>query len=457
MAVFNVSVIKFYFKNICEFLLEFLFIRVLFVALSILFYLICLHIAQNRYKAVGLLLKCQKILSEFQAGIIGNFIDRYCNKVCLTKTDELFDSYFKSSKSKRYRAEFCRYGKSYASRIKFPKKVDDVVRQGDLIVLKPYLCNREKGVLLIKYNDSFERFLALFDLKKISKMYRIVLEPSTWGYQDVALGLFRGLNTDVIVQAQCEEDFDYIKGIKDNLIPIRIGAGDWGDADLFTRGVKEKKYDVIMVASWQLLKRHKLFFTALSKIKPYLTRVCLVGYPTEGRTKNDIITDAKTIGVNDLIDIFENITPVQVARKISMSKISVMLTKREGASKVIYESLFCDVPVLLSNKNRGVNRAIINSQTGTLSSDKNLANNILRMTDNYKCFSPRDWAIENTGYLNSFERLNNLIKEISIENEEKWTQNLFMKKNAPNPIYVKDKERLLADQEFLVLEKLLVC
>lgn len=456
MPKINIPIIKYYLKSSGESLLSLSLTRYIFAIGCLLFNFVFRHIIPRHYLAIKVMLKCQKILSEFNPGLPYNIVESYCRKLNEYDCKNILHSFRDSTISKKYKTEFLRYGKRYASRLKYPRTNDNESRQGDLLLLKPYLGDNEKGVLLIKYNDSFEKFISLFDIDQISQRYRIVLEPSTWGYQDVVFSLFRPLNTDIIIQSQCQQDFEYIESLGGNLWPIHIGAGDWTDLDLFMINTTKKKYDIIMVASWQLLKRHRLLFDTLATIKSSISKVCLVGYPAEGRTLDDVKADAKRRGVLDIIDFFENISPKDVAGKICMSKVSIMLTKREGASKVVYESLFCNVPVLISSTNRGVNRNIINPQTGVMSSDLDLGFNIAHTIKSYRNFSPRDWAIKNTGYLRSHEILNHFVREISITKGENWTQDLFMKKNIPNLIYANDTDRLIANNEFSKLENLLI-
>lgn len=104
------------------------------------------------------------------------------------------------------------------------------------MVLKPNLGEKEKGVILIQYNESLKKFASIFDIINLSKYYRFVLEPSTWGYCDPSILLFLGLCTDVIVQAQNYLDYEYIKSLNSNLIPLRLGAGDWIDSNRFCTG-----------------------------------------------------------------------------------------------------------------------------------------------------------------------------------------------------------------------------
>jgi len=132
-----------------------------------------------------------------------------------------------------------------------------------------------------------------------------------------------------------------------------------------------------------------------------------------------------------------------------------MLSKREGASKAIYESFFSDVPVILTEANIGVNRDHINKYTGVCSTDEELSQKILFMVENYRSFSPRRWALTHTGYKISNKILNNTIKTMAIINREQWTQDIYKKKNYTNAIYVYENDRKQVDHEIMQLRKYL--
>jgi len=422
--------------------------------LSSAIYLIFLfinYIIRKEFKAYAIVCKYNRIIYNYSLNGKNNILQRIIKQKTLenlTGVNSLLDNFLNRRRSKIYRLEFFKYGVDNCLRLRYPKENDDPKRQGDLLVLKPYIGKNEKGVVFIKYNDALEKFISLFDSSKVARDYYIVLEPSTWGYQDIVFMYFVGLGTDVIIESQYQRDYDYIASLRSNLKPIRIGAGDWVDPAIFYPISPVKLYDFVMIASWQRLKRHDLFFRALAKIKSEVSRVALIGYPAGGKTLKDIEREALRYNIKDKVTFFERISPYEVRKILSESKASIMLSKREGANRAIYESLFCNVPIILTDQNVGVNREIINNQTGILSRDEELHNNLLKMLIDYKKFNPREWALKNTGYINSTRKLNDFLKKIATENGEDWSQNIFTKKNLPNATYVFESERQEAEKEF---------
>jgi glycosyltransferase involved in cell wall biosynthesis len=290
----------------------------------------------------------------------------------------------------------------------------------------------------------------------VGQHYRVVLEPSTWGYRSPTILFFLGLPTDVVVQAQHAADYQYIQSLAANVIPLRMGAGDWIDDDRFqSLPFREKIYDIVMVASWQRIKRHALLFDAMQKCGDRLTKVALIGYPSSGRTKNDILREAREYRVEGKIEIFQQVSRADVSRIIGQSKIGVMLTLREGANKGIYECFFSGVPVVISERNIGVNREHINQYTGVVASDDDLPGKIGSLLETIHDYAPRQWAVKATGYKNSTRLLNDCLKRCALGNGEEWTQDIYAKKNDTNARYVRANDQEAADRAVAHLRHLL--
>jgi hypothetical protein len=113
----------------------------------------------------------------------------------------------------------------------------------------------------------------------------------------------------------------------------------------------------------------------------------------------------------------------------------VLLSRKEGPNKAIVEGLFANVPAIVYENFVGGARAKINWQTGILSSYEDLPKKIEYMLDHLPDFSPRAWALQNTGSRNASFKLESLIQEIATEKNEKWIGSLEEKVNVPNLAY----------------------
>jgi len=365
----------------------------------------------------------------------------------------IVQAYLVSPEGRRERHRYMQYGFPYSVAMKIPKENDVVTRQGNLVVLKASdPRGAEKGVLYLQYTESIRPFVAMFDVQRLATHYRLVVEPSWWGYQDVNFLLLAGIGMDVTVQAQDEVDFQVVQRLGGKLTALRLGAGDWIDGDVFTPSIDvPKEFDFVMVANWSPVKRHTVFFDALRKASLQDSPVALVGYPWEGRTRKTIERLAQQYGLSN-VSIFESVPRTTVARIVASSRVGVMLTRREGANRGIYECFFCDVPVVLYRENRGVNKAHINEQTGYLASDSELPD-VLRMAlDGEQKREPRSWALRNTGYANAWHALNECLRESALSRGEPYERPIARIFSTPGAAYVSedDRVRLLPEYERLV-------
>jgi len=372
-------------------------------------------------------------------------------------TNPIRDSYSRGESANETRSMFKGFGTNHAVRLRYPRENDFPERQGDLVILKAPGENGEKGVILITYNEAFERAAAMFNLERMAEHYRFVLEPSFWGYQNPAILLFLNLNTDVIIQCPSRIDYDFIKEVGRNFIPIRVGAGDWVDEAAFPEidPTARRDYDLIMVANWLPYKRHRLLFQHLTTMTGEIKRVALVGYPTGGYTREHIERDAEYYAIRKNIDIFEQIPFADVLALLRRSKVAVMLTRREGANRAFYEALFSDVPVIVTKESRGMNWDHVNSETGCFTDDNELANNILKVHAYRHLYHPRAWALKNTGARRSSTLLNEVVRQAATSKGEPWTVDVAPKKNGPNALYLNDTTRIMLEPAYKNLEQFL--
>lgn len=329
-------------------------------------------------------------------------------------------------------------------RLRKPRPQQDPERQGNLMLLKTAdPATGEKGVLLAMYSPTLPELAAVFDHARLVQDYRLVLEPSTWGYQDPAFLLYLGCDADVVVLAQRRQDFEYIADHGRNLRPLRLGAGDWVDPDRFHPSPSGAfDFDVVMVSAWDPIKRHDDLFEALQTIRVRhgrTLRVALIGYAMRW-SRDRIERMMRHWGVADQCRIFELIPPGEVADIVSRSAVSVLLSHREGANRAIYESFFCDTPVLVPRNHVGVNLDHVNEATGMLFDDDSLALTLLTAIDQRAHFRPRAWALANTGWENSTRRLNESLKDLATRRGEPWTRNIAARKNEPNLRYARAGE-----------------
>jgi glycosyltransferase involved in cell wall biosynthesis len=347
--------------------------------------------------------------------------------------------FIRSEKARELRRVYGAFPLEHRVRLRFPND-NDPERQGDLIVVKAYdATTGERGVMLVKYSEAILAMAAVYDLGALASRYMLVLEPSWWGYQDARFFLYLGSDLDVLVQSPRQEDFDFVASLQTNLVPLRVGAGEWGDSGVFhpRAAGKDATYDVVMVAAWDPFKRHEVFFRAAAKLKRErgrALRFALIGYDM-GWSREPIERLLRQYDLQCDCTIYENIRHEEVARVVAESRVSLLLSQREGANKAAYESMFCGTPVIVYRHQCGVNREHVNARTGMLADDDELADAINYVLDHAEDFDPRSWALENAGYPNATTKINAALAEMAGHRGCPWTTDIVAKKNAPNLRY----------------------
>lgn len=369
----------------------------------------------------------------------------------------------RSDEARRMRGRVREY--SLDSRVRFRPPDWEVEKrnprsQGQIFALKPSNPDTaEKGVLLIKYTKAIRRFVALFDVASVVSNYTLVLEPSSWGYEDSTFMFYLGSDAEIVVQAPYERDYRFLREFDQNLVPIRIGAGDWVDATVFRkREDVTEEFDIAMVSSWHPLKRHKDLFAVIPEVEEALKRklrVALVGYPA-GWTSERIRKLSKKYEVEDRCRIYESVPHEKVARILAGSKVYVLLSRREGANKALYESLFADTPVIVPKGHRGINDKHIGKETGTRFQTGELGAALVDVLRDPSRFSPRKWAEEHTGYRNATRKLNDLLRNKAHRENRPWTVDIVPKVNAPNQEYTSAGVRERLDPVYESLKEYLL-
>jgi glycosyltransferase involved in cell wall biosynthesis len=348
--------------------------------------------------------------------------------------------FIRSPKGRELRKLYGSFPMEHRVRLRFPRTDLDPERQGDLIILKPYdPATGERGVLMVMYSEGILALAAVYNLAALASRYTLVLETSGWGYQDVRFFLYLGSDLDVLVQSPRQSDFEFIRRLDSNLIPVRVGSGEWVDPSIFQsrEAGKEAQFDVVMVASWDPLKRHELLFRALAQLKQERgksLRVALIGYAM-GWPRLRIEQLLQRYGLENDCTIFEKIPHAEVARIVAESRLSLLLSRQEGSNRSVYESMFCGTPVIIYRHHRGINLDHINERTGLLADDDELAHAIAKIVDHPEAFDPRGWALENIGYENATKTINDALREVASWRGLPWTKNIVAKKNAPNLRY----------------------
>lgn len=307
-----------------------------------------------------------------------------------------------------------------------------------LLVLKAPAPGGEKGVLFVMFTEVIRLLLYRMNLPKLMEDYTLVFEPSWSGYCYPEFLQFTRYAENIFVLAAEEDDYAFLKRLGSNLIPVGLGPCDWVDprvAETYLSNAKD--FDIVMNSNWAAWKRHYVLFRMLAKAKQRYT-VALIGVRWAGATIADIERLAKFYGVRRQITIHERLPYEKVMDVTCRSRVSILLSLKEGSNRAMAESMFCNVPVIvLSNHIGGIRKNVV-PETGLLSDEDRVEDAVNRMLSGR--LSPRDWALEHISCFKSSERLNAVLREHALSQGRPWTQDIAGRSSSPESKYIRDTD-----------------
>jgi glycosyltransferase involved in cell wall biosynthesis len=313
------------------------------------------------------------------------------------------------------------------------------------VVLKPWIGPREKGVVLVAFEYCWIRLLRHADLKAFADRYTLIVSPS-WSppHSLIACGFPRAYPGPIFVTLSHESDHNTLPRLAPNYVPLPLYASSWINPARFQPlPPAQRDIDLIMVANFGKFKRHHLLFRALRHM-PRSLRVLLIGQDHHGRTIDTIHHEARCFGVADRFEVGGDVSNASVAADLCRSKVSIVLSRREGACLVVPESLFAGTPVGLLHDAGIGSRAFINAETGRFLHERNLGVQLTDFIAHAGDYAPRQWAEKNIACERSSAVLNEILKKHALAAGQEWTQDIAPLYRAPEPnlLHRADEERM---------------
>jgi glycosyltransferase involved in cell wall biosynthesis len=324
----------------------------------------------------------------------------------------------------------------------FPNSAPRMIQKS--IILKRPRSRGEKGVLFVAWEDNWLRILRYADLEKLARDYTLVLSP-TWSppYDLPMLTACKAWPSHFFTILSNFDDAPIFSRLCSKIVVIPLLASSWVNPSIFKPDnffSSKKVYDIAVLSSFAVYKRHIALFKILKKL-PKNIRAVLLGRSWDGRTSETIEREAELFGVGDRITIMENLADKEMINVLQSAKVSVITSLREGSCVAVTESLFCDVPVALLEGSRIGSKSMINHHTGRILRSGQLAEDLKDFIEHYQDYQPRKWMLENgMACESSSQRLNEEIKRWSIQHGEPWTADLLTMHWRPTPKYLNGEE-----------------
>ncbi len=304
-----------------------------------------------------------------------------------------------------------------------------------IVLLEP--SGVRKGVLLLKFTNTFSFPLRRGFLNRFMDRFVVVLEPSWAGYADADILQFTKRPDPVFVESADRGDSRLLAGLGCNLVPLPLGSGCWVDHRVFRPLADTRKdFDVVYVANSNYYKRMHAFMRLVHDLRKQLGRargamVCSA-WGTDLTEAQEL---AAAYGVSSEIELFADLPADALNHVLNRSRFTLLMSRKEGSNKTLFESMFADTPVALIAENVGVCREHIPAEAGLVVPEDQMAAVLAGSlnTGHAKRFEPRKWALEHISPEVSTTKL-----ERAIQAQLGWPSpvNLKVKINVPELRYM---------------------
>lgn len=162
------------------------------------------------------------------------------------------------------------------------------------------------------------------------------------------------------------------------------------DTDVFKVKNLKQIYDFCYIANFRPWKNHNMLFSAVRKWQERnrgFLKIALAGRLSDNLTELKILLWKYNIKA----DLFNSVSPQEVAQILNRSKFSVQAGELDANPKAISESLATNVPVLINQDITGGLHLIDNKSTGIKMALHNFDQGIEKMLNNYKKFKAREY------------------------------------------------------------------
>lgn len=325
------------------------------------------------------------------------------------------------------------------------------------LVLKQALSTGERGVLLVQFEYNWFRLLAQVPRwEEIEKRYDVIWGTS-WSPTDFVLldWILQRSNGPVVVLPSHPLDAKRFSIFDPRIrCPSVLSASDWLDPTCFDPlPWYERDIDILMVANWAPFKRHHELFNALRSM-PNSLRVVLVGQPEAGHTLHDIQKLAADLRVPQALEFHERLPVEEVHQLQCRAKTALILSRREGSCVAAVEALFAGAALGMRADAHVGALSYVNEHTGKRFTPGKLADELPDFLENARHLDPRRWAEDHITCHHAGKKLNDFMKNLSLERGLPWTQDLAPMRWNPYPELMSDEAKSVHEHEWASLARL---
>ncbi len=316
---------------------------------------------------------------------------------------------------------------------------------GRSIILKAPSTNGEKGALLMTFEYNWARLFLGLDptgLAWVNEHFNLILSTS-WSptdYSMLALAV-SCIPERLFVQSCNYDECAAIEAMHPRLRCLKTLPCDWIDPSGFQgKPFKDRSIDLLMVANFGEFKRHWEFFQMLTKM-PTNLKVVLIGQRSGKRNKEFIERMAREHGVKQQLMVYESLDIEEVLAMQCDSKVSIIMTRREGCCVAAVESMMAGCALAMRDDAHVGPKAYINAHTGRLLRPDHLVEDLLCLLKEADKLDPRGWCLTHACHSRSQKLLNEQLRSHEIEEGRQWTSGIILPRWYPHPTFARPEEQ----------------
>lgn len=291
------------------------------------------------------------------------------------------------------------------------------------------------GVLLIKFTETLRFYAHHVDRERLLRYFRVIVEPSWTGYALPEILSFGWGDAPVLVQASDRADRAFLAQIGGGLLPVPLGSGEWVDDEVFhDRSDEETVYDAVYVANYTAIKRVPAFLRAVAaatRLKPTFKAALVCS--RWGKQRQAVAAAIRWFGLSGAVDWYEALEQGEVAQVVRRARCCVLMSRKEGSNRSLFEGMFAGTAAVLIDENVGVNRDRITDEGGVVCAEADLPQVLLEIAKGDRRFRSRQWALRNIAASVSTRRVEEILRETFPEDGA--VGQLLVKVNAPEVLY----------------------
>ncbi len=309
-----------------------------------------------------------------------------------------------------------------------------------------------RGVVVIKFTATSTYFIRHLDVPRLARYFWIVIEPSSAGYADPELLCWHQSGSVTFIQTSDSRDEQFLNVLKPTFVALPFGSHDWVDPRIFYPTGTKKSYDVAYVAGLNYVKRLHVFAQAIKELKGRCpdVKAVLVASSWGGASFEQLDHLLRWHSVSDVVEVHRDINQAAVNDLLNASRVSLLLSRKEGANRAIIESMFAGTPVILSECNIGVRRAYVNSETGVIASDRDLPECIWRIKTRGFAGNPAAWTRANIAPDKTIQKLAEILRPY--DGNQEPPARLWTKANSPEMTYFDEPMKNAAPDRAAIVE-----